>query len=190
MARPKTISDEAILDAVLDQMLAVGPSNLTLAQAGKAAGLSPATLVQRYGDKDTLIEAALLHAWDLLDQATARADLEEPLTPEGAIRVLLRLVNRENPEQNETDGLLILREDIRNPILRTRGATWGAALAAALGRRLTDDTAKATSFGWQMAEVWMGARIWWAFTRTEPFDIAIRRSLKEWCSATTRVTSQ
>ncbi|MGY5776907.1 TetR/AcrR family transcriptional regulator [Rhizobium sp. LEGMi135b] len=190
MARHKSISDEAVLDAVLDQMLAVGPSNLTFAQAGKAAGLSPATLVQRYGDKDTLIQAALLHAWDLLDQATALADLEEPLTSEGAIRLLLRLVTRENAEKNETDGLLILHEDIRNPILRARGAAWGAALAAALGRRLTGDASKATSLGWQMAGVWMGARIWWAFTRTETFDVAIRRSLEEWCSVTTRVTSQ
>jgi AcrR family transcriptional regulator len=190
MARHKSISDEALLDAVLDQMLTVGPSNLTLARAGKAAGLSPATLVQRYGDKDTLLEAALLYAWNRLDQETAAADAEEPLTPEGAIRLLLRLAPCENAERNETDGLLILREDIRNPVVRARGAAWGAALAAALGRRLTTDASKATSSGWQMAGVWIGARIWWAFTRTETFDIAIRRALEEWCSIAAHDNSQ
>ncbi|OBZ92808.1 TetR family transcriptional regulator [Pararhizobium polonicum] len=189
MARHKSISDEALLDAVLGRILSIGPSNLTFAQAGKAAGLSPATLVQRYGDKDSLLEAALLHAWSRLDQETAKADAEEPLSPDGAIRLLLRLAPGKTAESDETDGLLILHEDIRNPVLRARGAAWGAALAIALGRRLTADTSRATLLGWQMAGVWLGARIWWAFTRQEPFDIAIRRSLEEWCSVATSIKS-
>jgi AcrR family transcriptional regulator len=181
MARHKSISDEALLDAVLDHMMTIGPANLTFAQAGKAAGLSPATLVQRYGDKDRLIEATLLHAWNRLDQETAAADASEPLTPEGAIRLLLRLAPGENADVQETDGLLILHEDISNPKLRARGAAWGAALATALGRRLTTDAAQIQLLGWQMANIWLGARIWWAFTRTDTAETAIRRALEDWC---------
>lgn len=184
MARPKTISDPALLDAVLTQITAVGPANLTFALAGKAAGLSPATLVQRFGDKEGLVEAALLHAWDRLDADTAAADRDEPITREGAIRLLLRLAPGRDAETDEVDGLLLLREDIRNPVLRSRGAAWGAALAAALGRRLTGDATHASTLGWQMANVWFGARLWWAFTRHEPFDLAIRQALEHWCSAT------
>lgn len=181
MARPKTISDRTLLDTLLGQVAAVGPANLTFAMAAKAVGLSPATLVQRFGDKERLLEAVLLHAWDQLDAETAAADREEPVTREGAIGLLLRLAPGVDAETSEADGLQLLREDIRNPVLRQRGAAWGAALASALGRRLAEDGGDAQALGWQMANAWLGARLWWAFTRHAPFEIAIRQVLEAWC---------
>src|SRR5690606_22654238 len=127
-----------------------------------------------------LLQATLLHAWDGLDKATESADDEEPLTPEGAIRILLRLMPPEAAERNATDGLLLLREDIRNQVLRMRGAAWGERLAHALARRL-DTTSGNDRLGWQMASVWMGAQTWWAFTRNGSPDVAIRQALEEWC---------
>jgi AcrR family transcriptional regulator len=179
MPRAKTISDDAVLDAVLELVTAAGPAALTFARAGRAAGLSPATLVQRHGSREALLQATLLRAWDRLDAETAAADAEEPITPEGAIRVLLRLMPPEMAERNATDGLLLLREDIRNPVLRARGAAWGQHLALALGRRL-DDGAEAERLGWQMASMWLGAQTWWAFTRIEAPDAAIRAALEDW----------
>jgi AcrR family transcriptional regulator len=49
MPRPRTISDEAILDAVLALAHRVGPARVTFAAAGAEVGLSAATLVQRFG---------------------------------------------------------------------------------------------------------------------------------------------
>lgn len=179
MPRAKTISDETVLDAVLALVTAAGPAALTFARAGHAAGLSPATLVQRYGNREALLQATLLHAWDRLDAETAAADAEEPVTPEGAIRVLLRLMPPEAAEKNATDGLLLLREDICDPVLRARGAAWGRHLALALGRRL-DDGADAERLGGQMANMWLGAQIWWAFNRIDTPGAAIRRALEDW----------
>lgn len=183
MARIKIISDETVLDAVLEVVTALGPAALTFARAGQAAGLSPATLVQRYGNRDALLQATLLRAWDHLDAETMAADAEEPITPKGAIRLLLRLMPPEAAEKNATDGLLLLREDIRDPVLRGRGAAWGRRLALALGRRLTAHVDDIERLGWQMASVWQGTQIWWAFTRSDAPDVAIREALEDWWSA-------
>lgn len=179
MGRTKTISNEDVLDALLELITEVGPAGLTLALAGRAAGLSPATLMQRYGDRGALVRAILLHAWDRLDAATRAADAEEPLDPEGAIRILLRLMPPEAAERNATDGLLLLREDIRDPVLRARGAAWGQRLALALGRRLSA-SGDGERLGWQMASVWFGSQTWWAFMRGDTAEAAIRHALEDW----------
>jgi AcrR family transcriptional regulator len=183
MARHKTIPDEQVLDALLETLMESGPGGLTFIRAAKACGLSPATLVQRYGAREALVQAILLHAWDRLDAETEAADAEEAPTPEGAINLLMRLMPAETAERDATNGLLLLREDIRNPALRSRGAAWGHRLAAALGRRLSQDRARGERLGWQMASLWQGAHTWWAFTREEPAERAIRRVLEEWIAA-------
>ena len=180
MPRHKTISDEQVLDILCELILQTGPDGLTFAKSAKACGLSPASLVQRYGNREALVESVLLRAWDKLDAETAAADAEEKVTPEGAVDLLMRLMPEETAERDATHGLLLLREDIRNPKLRARGAAWGQNLANALGRRLSQDAGEADRLGWQMAALWQGSRTWWAFTRKEPAEIAIRLMLNEW----------
>lgn len=180
MARRKSISDEQVLDDLLALAAETGPDGLTFARAGEACGLSPATLVQRYGNREALVEAVLLRAWDRLDALTADADAAVPLTPAGAVELLMRLTPEEQAEAHMTDGLLLLREDIRNPKLRARGAAWGRTLAHALGRRLSEDPELAERRGWQMASLWQGAHVWWAFCREAPAADAIRLMLEDW----------
>ncbi|WMT87581.1 TetR/AcrR family transcriptional regulator [Pelagibacterium sp. 26DY04] len=180
MARRKTISDEQIHDILLDTILETGPAGLTFARAAADCGLAPATLVQRYGDREAMVQAILLRAWDVLDAQTEAADAEEESSPQGAIEVLIRLMPTDAAERNATDGLLLLREDIRNPALRARGAAWGRALVKALGRRLSNDPERGERLGWQMASLWQGAHTWWAFTQDEPAERAIRRVLGQW----------
>ncbi len=180
MARPKTITDEQVLDTLFEALMESGPDNLTFARAASACGLSAATLVQRYGAREGLVQVILLRAWDRLDAETEAADAEEAQTPEGAVNLLMRLMPPESADRDATNGLLLLREDIRNPVLRTRGAAWGHRLAEALGRRLSEDRPRGKRLGWQMASVWQGAHTWWAFTREEPPERAIRKVLEEW----------
>lgn len=189
MARRKTIPDEEVLDTLLPTLMETGPAGLTFARAAKASGLSPATLVQRYGDSARLLQTVLRRAWDRLDAETDAADAEAAATPEGAVDLLMRLMPTEIAERNATDGLLLLREDIRDPVLRARGAAWGRRLALALGRRLSADPDKAELLAWQMASIWQGAHIWWAFTREEPADRAIRRVLEDWLRTNISVSS-
>ena len=131
MARPKTVSNDAILDATNLVMARLGPGGVTFASVSSQAGLSPATLVQRYGSKDGLLRAALLHAWDQLDAFTARGDASAALDPKGAVSLLVALSDYGDHDQY-AEGLLLLREDMRDPLLRARGESWGNALAQAL----------------------------------------------------------
>ena len=181
MGRIKTIPDETVLDGLLSLMEEVGPDRVTFSKASKAVGLSAATLVQRFGAREAMIEAALLHAWDRLDAVTAAADAGCPATPSGAIAMLLRLMPGDTAYRSVTDGLLLLREDLRNPVLRARGRKWGTFLAKSLGRRLTPKAARTERMGWQMASVWQGALIWWAFKRDKDVEPEIEAVLKDWC---------
>lgn len=186
MARPRTVTDEAILDGALGVIHRGGPEALTFAAAAKAVGLSPATLVQRYPSKEALLRATLLRAWDQLDALTAQCDAEEALDAEGAIAMLVRMLPTSGDETDYAQGLLLLREDMRDPVLRARGAEWGEALARALGRRLALEPAAQLRLGRLMASQWQGALLWWGFERGDDPETAIARELREWCKAVLR----
>jgi AcrR family transcriptional regulator len=186
MARPRTVTDEAILEAALAVMQRGGPEALTFAAVGKAVGLSPATLVQRFPSKEVFLRAALLHAWDQLDALTAEGDRNEPVSVEGAIAMLVRMFPGGTGEADYAEGLLILREDMRDPVLRARGTAWGDVLALALGRRLTVDWVEQMRLGRLMASQWQGAQIWWAFSRRGDPALVIAEELRDWCDAVLR----
>ncbi len=57
MARPRTIADEDILMALHAVVGRIGPTRMTLADVAAEVGLSPATLVQRFGSKRGLLLA-------------------------------------------------------------------------------------------------------------------------------------
>ena len=183
MSRQRTVSNEVILEAVGALLQQGGPAALTFASAAAASGLSPATLVQRYGSREAMLRAALLQMWDQLDRHTAELDAQNELNPEGAIALLVRLSTGYSAEGDPGQGLSLLREDFRDPVLRARGAAWGAALAAALGRRLTDDLAAAAILGGLMASQWQGAVLWWGFSREGTLRGYLRREFRRWLAA-------
>jgi AcrR family transcriptional regulator len=78
--RPKTISDEDVLDRILALAHRIGPHKLTFAAVSKEVGLSPAALVQRFGNKHGMLLAADKRGVDLwvggLDQATEGTPLQ------------------------------------------------------------------------------------------------------------------
>lgn len=57
--RPRTINDSDIFAATLEAAGEFGPAKLTLANVAKKVGMSPATLIQRFGTKKGLLLAAL-----------------------------------------------------------------------------------------------------------------------------------
>jgi AcrR family transcriptional regulator len=167
MPRPKVKSDEEVLDAALTLLRA---GRLTFASVAEASGLSGATLVQRFGSKDGLRRAALLLAWDRLDARTRALAAETPKTPAGAVELLVGLSGGYADFDRYADNLLILREDLRDPVLRARGAAWEAELVAALDARCAGS-------GKLLAAHWQGAVTWWAFRPDEPLPDYLRASL-------------
>lgn len=179
MPRPRTIPDEALLDGALAVLRRAGPEGMTFAAVAAETGLSAATLVQRFGSKAALVQAALLRAWDLLDARTAEADAAAPPTPAGAVELLVALSGDYGDDYAE--GLLVLREDLRDPALRRRGAAWGQVLAEALGRRLADSAGPRPDLGRLMAAQWQGAVLWWGFERGRSLPEAVTAELEAWC---------
>lgn len=163
MPRPKTLPDSDVLEAALKIIHGGGPEALTFASLAKACGLSAATLVQRFGSKEDLKRRALLHAWDHLDGETARVAAALPKTPAGAVRLLVGLSGDYGGIEAYAEGLLVLREDLRDPILRKRGAAWKAALTEALDGCFRDIPAAPVGVGLMMASIWQGALLWWGF---------------------------
>lgn len=205
MPRKRSVSDEAILDHALGLAEAAGPAALTFSALSAEVGLAPATLVQRFGTKAGLLQAALLRAWDHLDSATADADAAVGDGPEGVVDLVTRLSGQYDPAERGgeppgeptrraqqtfsealprsfggpppedardpyADQILLLREDLRDPVLRARGQAWIATLAAAVERRLPGAT---PGVGRLVVAQWQGALTVWQFHREGELDVAL-----------------
>lgn len=182
VARPRSVSDTDLLDAALSLMIHGGPEAVTFAAVSAATQLAPATLVQRFGSKAALLKVALVRAWDLLDAETEAAAAATPPTPEGAVAMLVRL-SAGYPEGDAfADQLLLLREDLRDPELRLRGAAWRARLTALLAPRLADAAGPREDRAREMSALWQGALIWWAFEGDGTAAASIAATLRDWCA--------
>ena len=125
MPRKRTISDEDLLDAALAIVHADGPGALSFASLAAEVGLASSTIVQRFGTKAALLQAALVRAWDHLDAATAAAIARASRDRAGVVD-LLGSLSGQYDEDDFADQLIVLREDMRDPVLRARGAAWAA----------------------------------------------------------------
>ncbi len=182
MPRPKTRSDHDVLETALKLIHEQGPEALTFAHLSEACGLSPATLVQRFETKAKLKQAALLNAWNRLDERTAALAAETPNTPEGAIAMLVGLSHYGDIE-SYAEGLLVLREDLRDPALRARGAAWKAVLSNALEGCFAQTASAPPGIGLLLASQWQGSLIWWAFDPQGKIEAYIQESLQSLVSA-------
>jgi len=182
MPRRKTLSDEEVLVAASRLLHEHGPDALTFESLGRACGLSPATLVQRFGTKARLKQATLLHAWDGLDARTAALAASTPKTPEGAVALLVGLSDYGGIE-TYAEGLLVLREDLRDPVLRARGAAWKAALSSALDARFAGVASAPQGVGLLMASQWQGSLLWWGFDPQGRVEDFVEAALRGFVSA-------
>ncbi len=178
MPRPKTLPNEEVLDAALGIMRKEGPEGLTFAALSAVCGLSASTLVQRFETKSGLIQAALLQAWDRLDRLTAELSANTPKTPTGAVALLAGLSGDYGAIESYADDLLILREDLRDPLLRARGAAWRDVLSSALEERFAGVPAAPAGIGLMMAAQWQGALLWWSFDPCVPVTDFVKESLE------------
>lgn len=179
MPRPKTRSDEQVLDTAIELVHAGGIDRLTFAALASHCGLSSATLVQRFDNKATLQRRTLLHAWDQLDTLTRELAAIVPKTPGGAVDLLIGLSEQYGGVETYRSGLLVLHEDLRDPVLRARGAAWEAELTTALDECFASTCEAPRRMGYVLASHWQGALTWWAFGASRPLDDYLRESLND-----------
>ena len=190
MTRPKTQSDEQVLEAALRLIHEHGPEALTFERLAKACGLSGATLVQRFKNKAQLKQRTLLQAWDGLDDKTKELAATVPKTPAGAIDLLVGLSRGYGGIEAYAEGLLVLREDLRDPVLRARGAAWKAFLGEALAACFAGMPDTPRDIGLLMASHWQGSLLWWSFDPTTEVAAYVEDSLKRFVAAITKTTAR
>jgi AcrR family transcriptional regulator len=190
MTRPKTQPDEQVLEAALRLIHGHGPEALTFERLAKACGLSGATLVQRFGNKAQLKQRTLLHAWDGLDRNTRDLAARLPKTPAGAIELLVGLSQGYGGIESYAEGLLVLREDLRDPLLRTRGAAWKTSLCDALAACFASIPGQPRDIGLLMASHWQGSLLWWSFDPVIEVATYVEDSLNRFVAAITTTAAQ
>jgi AcrR family transcriptional regulator len=186
MPRRKKQSDRDVLEAANRLLHELGPEALTFASLSEACGLSAATLVQRFGTKARLKQAALLHAWDLLDERTMRLAAAVPRSPAGAVDLLVALSGDYGGIESYAEGLLILREDLRDPVLRARGTAWKAALSGVLDDCFGAIPRMPAGMGLLMAAQWQGLLLWWSFDPAQDLQGFVRDGLQRFAAALIR----
>jgi AcrR family transcriptional regulator len=182
MARAKLLPDSEVLEAAHRLIHERGPEGLTFASLSQACGLSAATLVQRFRSKPELVRSTLLQGWDRLDERTRELASTVPRTPAGAVQLLAGLSGYGDMDAY-ANGLLVLREDLRDPVLRARGRTWKDGLVAALDICLEEAGPDRQGLGLLMASHWQGCLLWWSFEPVEAIEAHVRRSLEHFLAA-------
>lgn len=112
--RPRATSDEDLLKAVHAVVTRLGP-NLTLAAVAKEAGVSAATLVQRFGSKRGLLLAFAALAETGTDEEFAAIRQQHP-DPIDALRAVVRCYSLMAPTPEAvSNGLAFLQVDLSDP---------------------------------------------------------------------------
>lgn len=140
-----TASVEAILEATIQVLLAVGKENLTTTKVAARAGVSIGTLYQYYPNKSSLLQAVLTRHLDAVTETVERACIQQrgqPLQPMIAA-VITAFLNAKmaNPKTSvalysvsaDVDGLRIAQER-REQLLR-----WMVKLLTTSSEKLTRD---------------------------------------------------
>jgi AcrR family transcriptional regulator len=134
MPRPRTVSDEAVLDAVLELAARVGPAQVTFASAAAEAGLSPATLVQRFGTKRDLLLAADKRGIDLWVGAMDRSTAASPL--ERVVEGLVLAVDPEATPERMANSVAMLQLDLADAEFHAETLRGARAVRASIERGL------------------------------------------------------
>lgn len=184
MPRPKTLSDGDVVRAVARVLLRVGPARFTLADVASEAGLSPATLVQRFGSK-----RGVMLAFARASAAEAAAPFERARgaisSPLGALRRALADTAAElRSRQEVANSLAVLLDDITDDEMRAAAALHAEATEAAIRALLDEAVAAGELHAGDTAELalsvqaaWNGAILQWAIRGTGTFESLLTRVL-------------
>jgi AcrR family transcriptional regulator len=116
MARPRIVSDEDLTNATIRVMSRLGPVKLTLAAIAKEAGVTAATLVQRFGSKRQLM---LKRSADAAASADACFDMVRAAHPASPLQAILAagaaMAQMAATPEELANSLAFLQIDITDP---------------------------------------------------------------------------
>jgi AcrR family transcriptional regulator len=112
--RPRETSDAQILEATYKVVSRLGP-NLTLADVAKEAGVSPATLMQRFGSKRGLLLAFAASGPQLLGDEFARIRLKHRSPLASVYEVAQCVAAMADTPETLSNSLAFLQMDLVDP---------------------------------------------------------------------------
>ncbi|TMR25260.1 TetR family transcriptional regulator [Nonomuraea turkmeniaca] len=187
MGRPRTTSDEAILQAAARAIGRHGPQGLTLAAVAQEAGVSPATLVQRFGSKRGLLLALAGHSAETVREPFLRAR-EAHDSPLAALHAAVAELSAgvSTPEEL-ANSLAFLQLDLTDPEFRAHAAEHARRTRDEIAGLLADAVAAgeltARADAGRLAKAvqitYNGVLILWALTGDGPLGAAMRDALDE-----------
>src|SRR5882762_2801725 len=138
--RPRATSDQDLLMATHRVVSRLGP-NLTLADVGREAGVSPATLVQRFGSKRGLLLAFAAAGSGTLggEFARIRAEHRSPLAAVYGVAGCMAAM-AETPEML-SNGLAFLQMDLMDPDFHKHALAHSRAMQLEITALLDDAVA-------------------------------------------------
>ena len=178
------MGDDAVLDAAWRLVGRVGPSGLTFAAVGAEAGLSAATLVQRFSSKRGLLLAMARRAEDgaTADLRAAASRARSPLR--GLVTGLARMAATVASPEVLANHLAFLQMDLGDPEFHAHAQGHAVAVRAEIQRGL--DAAVAAGelrpcdtrrLAQGVQTTYNGALISWGVHRQGSLDRWLRREL-------------
>ncbi|GMV06502.1 MAG: hypothetical protein AMXMBFR53_27780 [Gemmatimonadota bacterium] len=186
MARPRTVSDEEILEATGRAVGRVGPAALTLADVAREAGIAPPTLIKRFGSKRELLLAFARRSGegtrDLF--AKARAGTEDPL--EALETALLRQATSVRTGEAMANHLAFLQMEVADEEFRDHVVAHAEVLRDEITRLVKDAVARkdlprdtdARVLARGVHLLYNGALVTWAMERRGILESAVREAIR------------
>lgn len=172
MARIKIISDLDVLDAALAIFARDGDKGVSFGAVGKAVGLAPATLVQRFVTRDAMFAAAVGQGWARAMAALEKCDAEAPANGHNAVAFLKAL--GEALDMVPLSALLTASQ--ADQILRAKASDWRRAVESSLAGRIEKGPGQASEAAAAVFAAWQGRMMWQG---TEGGDFRLRAFVKK-----------
>ncbi len=186
MARPRTVDDEAVLDAAAGVVDRVGPAGLTLQRVAEEVGLSAPTLVQRFGSKRGLLLAMSERSASRWPEVFERARSESDSPLDALVDALVELTRPVQTPEALANSIAFLQIDLSDPefherslasMRRMRELTADLVVEAVLAGELTRGT-NADALADSVVNAYNGALISWAIFREGTLEERLRREVR------------
>lgn len=176
MARPRTHSDDAILSAAQAVLLRKGPGGFTLSDAAAEVGMSRPALIQRFGNREQIMQAIALRE---VEQTRDWLSTLPQGRGQGALWSFLKAAARSmGPGQEATfDARVALAAvEAGDPHLAASGAERHRLVQEAIAARLPEGTRDPAALSLAIHGLMAGAVLQWLFTRDAPMrDVLLVR---------------
>ena len=188
MAREKSIGDAAVLERALLVISDRGPETFTLGEVSQAVGLSPATLLQRFGSKRELLVRAAKQAYIKLESDVQHLKQRNLPWNEELLQLLGGTPEGFGSRQEIANSLAVLKLDIMDeqlhPIAR--------ALFVCMRQRVVELLRQGQALGclskgmdvsavaWELDALRHGLVIQWALSGTELLSDWMRKGLLQY----------